>query len=70
MIFPRVSWNWIWNWPSGVFSQDNIDDLIKETLKDSLKELQVTLADAAVMLNSFFDKNGKVRRAYLALTGG
>jgi hypothetical protein len=52
-----------------VFSQDNIDDLIKETLKDSLKELQVTLADAAVMLNSFFDKNGKVRRAYLALTG-
>jgi hypothetical protein len=52
-----------------VFSQDNIDDLIKDTLEDGLKELQVALAEAAVMLNSFFDKNGKVRQNYFVLIG-
>jgi hypothetical protein len=52
-----------------VFSQDNIDDLIKDTLEGSLKELQFALADSVAVLNSFFSKNGKVRRTYFVLAG-
>lgn len=52
-----------------VFSQEDIDVLIKDTVEDSLKELQSTLAEAAVMLNSFFDTKGNVRRTYFVLVG-